>query len=89
MASKKQMSITDAAMEKLRADYDAARVNSDYGNGRYVRKLLEEAEMNLANRVVQLPESEITPEIITTIEECDVPDFKPEAGAKRRIGFAS
>ena len=89
MASKKQMSITDAAMDKLRADFDAARVNSDYGNGRYVRKLLEEAEMNLANRVILLPESEITPEVITTIEECDVPDFKPEAGAKRRIGFAS
>lgn len=89
MASKKHIAITEKAMDKLRSDFDAARVNDDYGNGRYVRKILEEAEMNLANRVVQLPESEITPEIITTIEECDIPDFKPDAGTKRRIGFAS
>ena len=31
----------------------------------------------------------LTSEIITTIEECDIPDFKPDSRAKRRIGFAS
>jgi hypothetical protein len=60
MLSKKQMTITDIAMEKLRKNYESARVSSDYGNGRYVCKLLEEAEMNLAERVSQLCESDIT-----------------------------
>ena len=89
MASKKNIAITEKAMDKLRSDFESARVNDDYGNGRYVRKLLEEAEMNLANRVVQMPENELTAEIITTIEACDIPDFKPDGRTKRRIGFAS
>jgi AAA+ superfamily predicted ATPase len=89
MASKKNIAITEKAMDKLRSDFESARVNDDYGNGRYVRKLLEEAEMNLANRVVQMPENELTAEIITTIEACDIPDFKPDGRTKHRIGFAS
>ena len=88
MLTKKQMTITDDAMDKLRTNYDAARVNSDYGNGRYVRKLLEEAEMNQANRVIQLPEDEITPEAMTTIAGCDIPEFKSEETPKLRMGFA-
>ena len=89
MLSKKSMSITDDAMEKLRRMYDIARINTDYGNGRYVRKLLEEAEMNLASRIVNLPESELTPEVIGTIDASDIPEFKLEKRAEFRIGFAS
>ncbi len=88
MLSKKQMTITDVAMEKLRKNYESARVNSDYGNGRYVRKLLEEAEMNLAERVSQLCESEITTQLITTLEESDIPE--PESikcYERKQIGF--
>ena len=48
MLSKKQMTITDEAMNKLRKIFNIARAESDYGNGRFVRKTLEEAEMNLA-----------------------------------------
>lgn len=57
-------------------------------NGRYVRKLLEEAEMNLAERVSRLCESDITTQIITTLEESDIPE--PETmkrHEKKRIGF--
>ena len=88
MLSKKCMTITDDAMEKLRRMYDIARISDDYGNGRYVRKLLEEAEMNLANRIIGLPESELTPEVIATINASDIPEFKPEKRAEFRIGFA-
>ena len=88
MVSKKQMTLTSAAMDKLRASYEAAKVNTDFGNGRFVRKLLEEAEMNQATRVVMLPETELTPEVITTIEECDIPDFTVEKKTKAKIGFA-
>lgn len=88
MAANKQMTITDDAMEKLRRNCDAARVNSDFGNGRFVRKLLEEAEMNLAVRIVNLPEEELTSDVITTIEASDIPEFTPEQKNKPRIGFA-
>ena len=82
------MNLTDAAMSKLRKNYDAARVNDDYGNGRYVRKVLEEAEMNMANRVISLPDSELTNEALTTIDECDIPEFVSDIKPKTRMGFA-
>lgn len=88
MLSKKQMTITDIAMAKLRKNYESARVSNDYGNGRYVRKLLEEAEMNLAERVSRLCESDITTPMITTLEESDIPEPGiMKCQEKKRIGF--
>ena len=88
MLSKKQMTITDIAMEKLRMNYESAKTSSDYGNGRYVRKILEEAEMNLAERVSQFCESDITMQVITTLEESDIPEpGTMKCQEKKRIGF--
>lgn len=88
MLSKKQMTVTDAAMEKLKKLYESARADNSFGNGRFVRKMLEEAEMNLAERVSQLDESMLTTELITTIEESDIPepDVK-KSDKKKTIGF--
>ena len=90
MLSKKQMTVTDEAMDKLRVIYDSARKTDGYGNGRFVRKVLEEAEMNLAERIMTVDESEITTELITTIDACDVPEVKrkTETG-KVKVGFLS
>ena len=88
MVSQKQMTITDEAMNKLRKNFDMIREDSDYGNGRFVRKTLEEAEMNLAERILQFKESEITAELITTIEECDIPALSTRKKTIRRMGFA-
>lgn len=88
MLSEKQITITEAAMNKLRKNFDIAREESDYGNGRFVRKTLEEAEMNLAERILQFKKSEITTELITTIEECDIPDLSTRNKTIRQIGFA-
>lgn len=90
MLSKKQMTITDPAMKKLRENYSLARESNDYGNGRYVRKMLEEAEMNLAERVSRLEESEITGDFLTTLEEGDIPKFSvKESRVTKRIGFSA
>lgn len=89
MTSKKELVVTSAAFEKLRKIYEAVNHESDYGNGRFVRKILEEAEMNLAVRLSELDASEITTEMLTTIDECDIPDLpekRPDSG--RKIGFA-
>lgn len=89
MVSQKGMVITDEAMDKLRKRYDMTRGDSSYGNGRFVRKILEEAEMNLAERVMQIGEREITEALITTIEGCDIPDSDFGTQRKiRRMGFA-
>ena len=88
MLSKKQMTATDEAMDKLRVIYDSVRTSDDYGNGRFVRKVLEEAEMNLAERIMTVDESEITTELITTIDACDVPEVKDETETKSlKYGF--
>lgn len=88
MLAKKQMTIADEAMEKLRQIYESARKSSNFGNGRFVRKMLEEAEMNLAERVAQLKESEMSAQLLTTIEEEDIPEAeeKKETGRKQ-MGF--
>lgn len=85
MLEKKGMLITDEAMNKLRTEYEKANGNSDYGNGRFVRKMLEEAEMNLAQRVLASNESYLSAEMLTTIEEVDIPEKKLEK--KKSIGF--
>ncbi len=87
MISKKQLQITDAAMDKLKNIYESVRESNDYGNGRFVRKMLEEAEMNLAERLLHLKESELTKELITTIDESDIPAPKANTQSKKRLGF--
>ena len=92
MAARKQMKITDAALDKLRDIYESVRHENDYGNGRFVRKMLEEAEMNLAERLTDLSESELTDELISTIEECDIPSPASNENSGKHlahIGFAS
>lgn len=88
MLSRKQMTITDEAMEKLKKIYESARKNSNFGNGRFVRKMLEEAEMNLAERVAQLKESAITTKLLTTIEEEDIQETEEKkVKGKKQMGF--
>ena len=83
------MNITDAAMKKLRSIFERERKKTDYGNGRFVRKILDEAGMNLADRVSGRDEAERTLEYITTIEECDIPDVNTEAlSGKIKMGFS-
>ncbi len=87
MLAEKQMKITDAAMDKLKRIYESARKNSDFGNGRFVRKTLEEAEMNLAVRVQQTDEALLTEELLTTIEASDIPEYERGKTQERKMGF--
>ncbi|MGX8704668.1 MAG: AAA family ATPase, partial [bacterium] len=93
MAGKKGLTVTDAALETLRENYETARKQKGYGNGRYVRKMLEEAEMNLAERITETLDPDTDPdiaiELITTLDACDIPPVQFAEDAKaRRIGFA-
>ena len=90
MLGKKHMDITDAAMNKLRECYANVSNSADFGNGRFARKLLEEAEMNLAERLLKRNVSELTKRIVTTIEEEDIPDVPSQGKAKQQIplGFS-
>lgn len=87
MLAKKQLTITEAAMNRLECIYDVARKNSDYGNGRFVRKMLEEAEMNLAERIMGADSDSLTLEDVSTIKESDIPEYRTKECNKIAIGF--
>lgn len=88
MLTRKEMTITDSAMEKLKKKYEEVCDSNDYGNGRFVRKILEEAEMNLADRILRLDEYKITSQLLTTIEEEDIPQQEAKKQCKKQqIGF--
>lgn len=86
----KGMKASNLAMRKLRSIYEKAKKNSDFGNGRFVRKTIEEAEMNLAERLLELDEADITEDLLTTLEEEDIPSFEERSEVEtKRIGFCA
>ena len=88
MLEKKSLTITDEAFDRLKVIYDTARETEDYGNGRFVRKMLEQAELNLAERVVGLKEKSLDLKLISTIECVDIPEYDVSE-PKMKFGFAS
>ncbi len=87
MSQKNGMRLEQGALDKLEKAFDAAKAEVDFGNGRYVRNMFEQAKMNQATRLLDMDFDAITSEQITTITADDIviPDVKkPE---KRRIGF--
>ena len=90
MGKRKGIFFEPAAMEKLCTAFEAARQQSDFGNGRYVRNLLEQAKMNQASRLLEYDFEDITDEAVRTIkaEDITIPEEKPKQ-VRRTIGFAS
>ncbi|MBR7075940.1 MAG: AAA family ATPase, partial [Lachnospiraceae bacterium] len=88
MVSKKSMTITDAALEKVRSNLTKIKKGAQRGNGRAVRQLLEEAEMNLSDRLIQLDPDTLTREMISTIDVEDIPDeVEEKTSEKEPMGF--
>lgn len=89
--SDRHLRITDEALEKLVPVYDAARLNRNFGNGRYVRRAVELAISNLAVRLDNVRDSDLTEQILTTIEAVDIaaPELDEAEKPKRRMGFAA
>lgn len=89
IGEKKGVRFSGAAMERLHGVFESARRVSDFGNGRYVRNVVELAEMNLASRLVSQDAEALTKAQLTTIDAQDVeaPALN-HAGEARRIGFA-
>lgn len=78
-----------AAKEKLHALFEDARKQSDFGNGRFVRNILEQAKMNQASRLLEQDFDAITTEEIKTIKAEDiVAPVATQKEARRTIGYA-
>ena len=88
MGKSKGICFEDGAMAKLERVFDTACRQSDFGNGRYVRNVLEQAKMNQANRLLEGDFEKITDEEIKTIKAEDIVIPKCKTEEKRTIGFA-
>ena len=81
---KKCRSLGAKAEERARSLLEAALITPDFGNGRFVRNLVERAMMRQASRLVHLPADKTTDaELKALLAE----DFAPEAQAQHRRIF--
>lgn len=79
-----------SAEEKLLSVFKDARRQHDFGNGRYVRNLMEKAKMNLASRLVTADPETVTKRMLTTIEAEDIETPPRKAVVtERKIGFGA
>ena len=90
IGKKKGVSFSEAAVKKLRAVFEAAQLQPDFGNGRYARNAVEQAKMNMASRLLTTDLAAVTKETLTTIEEADIdlPTVK-KAVRTNVIGFCA
>lgn len=88
-AQKKGLHLDDRAQEKLAFVFEAARRQADFGNGRYVRNIIEKAKMAQATRLLTQDYESLTQEDITTLcaEDIEMPEIA--APARPKIGFSA
>ena len=88
-ARKKGLHLDDQAQEKLASVFETARRQADFGNGRYVRNILEKAKMAQATRLLTQDYESLTQKEITTLcaEDIEMPEIATPA--RPRIGFSA
>ena len=61
----KGVSFSADAVEKLYTVFEVARLQPDFGNGRYARNAVEQAKMNMASRLLTMDLAAVTKETLT------------------------
>ncbi len=88
IAKKRGLILTDGAREKLHDVFGIALKESDFGNGRYARNVIEKAKMAQASRLVEMDYSTIGSEELRTIVAADI-EMPVKKAEKTRIGFCA
>lgn len=90
IAGDKGLTLSEDAVQKLGGILEEARSSSDFGNGRFVRNLIEKAKMAQANRLLAMDFASVTDRDIVTI--C-AEDIEAPAACKKepriKIGFSA
>lgn len=90
IAKQKGLKFTEEACNKLSGLFDTARTKSDFGNGRYVRNVIEKAKMAQAARLLTMDFDSIGSDDISmiTAEDIELPktEINPEI---KQIGFCA
>lgn len=89
IAKKKGLTLSEDACDKLMDVFDAARLEVDFGNGRFVRNVIERAKMAQATRLLSMDVDSIRKKDVVTLCAADITmpalSHRPPA---RSIGFA-
>ena len=88
IASQKGMVIDDGAMERIKGIMEEASTQSDFGNGRYVRNVIEKARMAQSSRLVHMDFDLISQDDVKTIRAEDIEAPVKFKKAADKIGFA-
>lgn len=87
MAKRTDMAFDEGAAEKLESIFEEARKQKDFGNGRFVRNIMEQAKMNQASRLVEMDFEDITFDVISTIQAVDLAGLEPNTKPEQKTGF--
>lgn len=88
LAKQKGLKLTGEARGKLGEVFEAAMTEKNFGNGRFVRNVLEKARMAQASRLMSMDPDSIGKTDLVTIRAEDIE--MPEPGQKTvRIGFCA
>jgi len=83
------LDLTAEAKAKLKGIFEAAKQQSDFGNGRYARNVIENARMTQANRIMALEFDDVTSKVISTLTADDIVEVKvSNKESKKQIGFS-
>ena len=87
IAKRKGLEFSEGACGKMEQLFSAAREQNDFGNGRYVRNVIEKAQMAQAVRLLDQDYERITNRDIVTLqaEDIELPKIKRER--RQTIGF--
>lgn len=90
MAKKNSIEIDSEALNKLYGIYEQACRQPEFGNGRFVRNILEQARMRQMLRLVKMDVEKVTKKDLTRLvaEDFEVPSTpRYKEKAYRVIGF--
>ena len=84
--------VTDEAKTYVKEIFSNVSKGKDYGNGRYVRKLIENARLNMDYRLATLNKKDYSIEELKTLTIDDFKTLEDDAildKVKEKVGFAS
>ncbi|MCH5182913.1 MAG: AAA family ATPase [Oscillospiraceae bacterium] len=87
IAGGKKLTLSESAVEKLRNIFEEARCESDFGNGRFARNLIEKAKMAQANRLIAMDLEAVNDQDLLTICAEDIEPPVKQQEKRTKIGF--
>lgn len=87
LANKMSLKIDESAEEKLLQTFAEARKDKSFGNGRFVRNLLDKSKIQLAGRLMKTDLQCLSDEELVTLKLEDIVFEKPQDKSIPRIGF--